>query len=103
MAGNGGSAADSEHITGELMKRFKTPRPIDPALAERLVSIDPVRGEALNHNLEQSLMAISQNSMNAVVVAKALDNMLEIWMCWRKNQRVSKSNNDTPFFKEKKY
>lgn len=44
MAGNGGSAADSEHITGELMKRFKTPRPIDPALAERLVSIDPVRG-----------------------------------------------------------
>ena len=25
IAGNGGSAADSEHIAGELMKRFKTP------------------------------------------------------------------------------
>ena len=24
IAGNGGSAADSEHIAGELMKRFKT-------------------------------------------------------------------------------
>lgn len=117
VAGNGGSAADSEHIAGELMKRFKSPRPIDPALAERLVSIDPVRGEALSRNLEKSLMAIplvahealstayindvdgygvfaqqllgfgrpgdvflgistsgnSQNIMNAVVVAKALD------------------------------
>ena len=28
IAGNGGSAADSEHIAGELMKRFKTPRPV---------------------------------------------------------------------------
>lgn len=28
VAGNGGSAADSEHIAGELMKRFKTPRPV---------------------------------------------------------------------------
>lgn len=27
IAGNGGSAADSEHIAGELMKRFKNPRP----------------------------------------------------------------------------
>jgi D-sedoheptulose 7-phosphate isomerase len=28
IAGNGGSAADSEHIAGELMKRFKIPRPV---------------------------------------------------------------------------
>ena len=26
VAGNGGSAADSEHIVGELMKGFKMPR-----------------------------------------------------------------------------
>ena len=26
IAGNGGSAADSEHIVGELMKSFKLPR-----------------------------------------------------------------------------
>lgn len=28
IAGNGGSAADSEHVAGELMKRFKLPRPV---------------------------------------------------------------------------
>lgn len=117
IAGNGGSAADSEHIAGELMKRFKTLRPVEQPLAERLISIDPVRGPQLARNLEQGLMAIplvahealttayindvdgygvfaqqllgfgragdvflgistsgnSQNVMNAVVVAKALD------------------------------
>ena len=36
IAGNGGSAADSEHIAGELMKRFKTPRPVTPEMAEKL-------------------------------------------------------------------
>lgn len=58
IAGNGGSAADSEHIAGELMKRFKTPRPVTPEMAERLKSIDPIRGENLAKNLERGLMAI---------------------------------------------
>ena len=58
IAGNGGSAADSEHIAGELMKRFKTPRPVTPEFAEKLKFIDPVRGENLAHNLERGLMAI---------------------------------------------
>ena len=58
IAGNGGSAADSEHIAGELMKRFKTPRPVKPEFASKLKEIDPVRGEDLANNLERSLMAI---------------------------------------------
>ena len=58
IAGNGGSAADSEHIAGELMKRFKTARPVPSDFAEKLKSIDPVRGENLAHNLERGLMAI---------------------------------------------
>ena len=58
IAGNGGSAADSEHIAGELMKRFKIARPIDDTLAKRILEIDPVRGEGLARNLEKSLMAI---------------------------------------------
>ena len=58
IAGNGGSAADSEHIAGELMKRFKTPRPVTPEMAEKLKAIDPVRGENLARNLERGLMAI---------------------------------------------
>lgn len=58
IAGNGGSAADSEHIAGELMKRFKSPRPVPQYFAEKLKAIDPVRGEALAKNLECGLMAI---------------------------------------------
>jgi len=58
IAGNGGSAADSEHIAGELMKRFKTPRPVTPEFAEKLRNIDPERGENLAKNLERGLMAI---------------------------------------------
>lgn len=58
IAGNGGSAADSEHIAGELMKRFRTPRPVSNEFAERLKKIDSIRGENLSKNLERSLMAI---------------------------------------------
>ena len=58
IAGNGGSAADSEHIAGELMKKFKTPRPVTPEMAEKLKKIDSVRGENLAKNLERGLMAI---------------------------------------------
>lgn len=58
VAGNGGSAADSEHIAGELMKRFKTPRPVTPEFADKLRAIDPEYGEDLAQNLERGLMAI---------------------------------------------
>lgn len=58
IAGNGGSAADSEHIVGELMKRFRIARPVAPALASRLIEIDRERGLKLAGNLERSLMAI---------------------------------------------
>lgn len=58
IAGNGGSAADSEHIAGELMKKFKSPRPVPQGFAEKLKAIDPNRGEELSKNLECGLMAI---------------------------------------------
>ncbi|MEE3461710.1 MAG: SIS domain-containing protein [Lachnospiraceae bacterium] len=69
VAGNGGSAADSEHIAGELMKRFKTPRPVDQAFAERLIEADPERGPALAKNLECSLMAIPLVAHEALTTA----------------------------------
>lgn len=58
VAGNGGSAADSEHIVGELMKRFKIPRPVKPEFAKSLIGIDPIRGKRLADTLECGLMAI---------------------------------------------
>ncbi len=69
IAGNGGSAADSEHIAGELMKRFKNPRPVSKEFADKLKSIDPVRGENLAQNLECSLMAIPLVAHEALTTA----------------------------------
>jgi len=73
IAGNGGSAADSEHIAGELMKRFKTPRPVTRDFAERLKEIDPIRGENLAHNLERGLMAIPLVAHEALSTAYTND------------------------------
>lgn len=58
IAGNVGSAGDSEHIAGELMKRFSIPRPDSEKFAELLRQVDPVRGAKLAINLERSLMAM---------------------------------------------
>ena len=58
LAGNGGSASDCEHMAGELMKRFRIPRPLSKELAQRLAEIDPVRGTQLAENLEMGLTAV---------------------------------------------
>lgn len=69
IAGNGGSAADSEHIAGELMKRFKTPRPVPADFAEKLQKVDSVRGPELAKNLERGLMAIPLVAHEALTTA----------------------------------
>ncbi len=69
IAGNGGSAADSEHIVGELMKRFKISRRVPVEFSEKLKSIDPNRGEILAQNLEQGLMAIPLVAHEALTTA----------------------------------
>lgn len=69
IAGNGGSAADSEHIAGELMKRFETPRPVPVDFGNKLKEIDPIRGDDLAKNLERSLMAIPLVAHEAMTTA----------------------------------
>lgn len=69
IAGNGGSAADSEHIAGELMKRFKILRPVSQEYAEKLKEIDAERGVILAKNLECSLMAIPLVAHEALTTA----------------------------------
>jgi len=69
IAGNGGSAADAEHIAGELMKRFKIKRPVSKEFAEKLAEIDAVRGKQLADNLECSLMAIPLVAHEALTTA----------------------------------
>lgn len=59
VAGNGGSASDSEHIVGELMKEFKLKRKIFAAQVDRLMKIDAEMGTVLAEHLQGSLPAIS--------------------------------------------
>ena len=69
IAGNGGSAADAEHIAGELMKRFERSRPIKKEFAEKLRNIDSQRGNKLAYDLECSLMAIPLVAHEALTTA----------------------------------
>lgn len=69
VAGNGGSAADSEHIAGELMKRFKIQRPVSEEFAKRLIEVDPKRGPGLAMKLERSLTAVPLVAHEALTTA----------------------------------
>lgn len=59
VAGNGGSAADAEHIVGELMKGFKLPRKPAVDFAEKLVKENEELGTVLAENLQGALPAIA--------------------------------------------
>ena len=69
VAGNGGSAADAEHIVGELMKKFKIKRSVCAELAAKFCQIDTVRGPILAKNLEQGLPAIAPVTHEALSTA----------------------------------
>ena len=66
ICGNGGSASDSEHIVGELMKKFRVHREIDSEIAAKLPP-------ELAAKLEGSLPAISLVSMTSLLTAFAND------------------------------
>ena len=73
IAGNGGSAADSDHIVGELMKGFVKRRPVSAELAEALKQADPERGEELAKKLQGGLPAIALTNHTALSSAFAND------------------------------
>lgn len=69
IAGNGGSAADAQHIVGELMKGFLLPRRIPDSFAQALSAVNPQRGALLTANLQGSLRAISLGAHEALTSA----------------------------------
>lgn len=69
IAGNGGSAADADHIVGELMKGFALPRKIDENLKKKLKNIDYRMGNELSDKLQQALPAIALNNHNSLNTA----------------------------------
>lgn len=69
IAGNGGSAADSEHIVGELMKGFENPRHLPEEYKERLKAVNEELGSVLAENLQGSLPAIALDGHLALTTA----------------------------------
>ncbi|RPH24115.1 SIS domain-containing protein [Buttiauxella warmboldiae] len=59
LCGNGGSAADCEHIVGELMKGFVLPRTLPASVQEKIKAAWPDRGDYLASHLQGALPAIS--------------------------------------------
>ena len=59
IAGNGGSAADAEHIVGELMKSFVKKRGLPSGFHENLKEVDPEIAGYLIQHLQGALPAIN--------------------------------------------
>lgn len=59
VAGNGGSASDSEHIVGELMKGFVKPRKLSEEFGQKLKSVDEQMGKELAEKLQGAMPAIA--------------------------------------------
>lgn len=78
VAGNGGSAADSEHIVGELMKGFVKHRYLDNDIKDKIMKVSSELGERLCKNLQGALPAIALTGHTAFTTAymNDVDGML---------------------------
>lgn len=73
-AGNGGSAADSLHIVGELMKSFRFHRSIANVERVRLTELFGDEGGELGRLLEGALPAIALPAESALITAYCNDS-----------------------------
>jgi D-sedoheptulose 7-phosphate isomerase len=78
VSGNGGSASDSEHIVGELMKEFKLKRKVYAEQAEMMKQISPELGEMLAEHLQGALPAISLTGHSSLTTAFMNDAVPEL-------------------------
>jgi D-sedoheptulose 7-phosphate isomerase len=69
IAGNGGSAADAEHIVGELMKNFVKKRKNSENFIGCLKAVDNEASEYLKQHLQPGLPAIALNSHTSLTTA----------------------------------
>jgi phosphoheptose isomerase len=69
VCGNGGSAADAEHIVGELMKGFRSRRPLPETDIAKLRKLYGSEGEKLARRLQGTLAAISLVSQSSLCTA----------------------------------
>lgn len=94
VAGNGGSAADAEHIVGELMKSFKLPRKPSSEFADKLIHENAELGKVLAENLQGALPAIALDGHLAL--STAYMNDCEPLLCFA--QQVNGYGNSADVF-----
>lgn len=80
VAGNGGSAADAEHIVGELMKGFKMFRKSSWEYTQKLIAAEPELGPVLAKNLQGALPAIALDGH--IALSTAYMNDCEPLLCF---------------------
>jgi D-sedoheptulose 7-phosphate isomerase len=74
VCGNGGSAADAEHIVGELMKGMAGRRPLgDEAFLAELSGTVPEYAEYLKQHLDEALSTVSLCSQSSLITAVGND------------------------------
>ena len=73
VCGNGGSAADAEHIVGEMMKGFYFPRRLSDTDKAQLESVAGDDAELLSTKLQYGVAAWSLVSHSALMTATAND------------------------------
>lgn len=73
VCGNGGSAADAQHIVGELMKGFVLPRTLPSEKQEVIRQMFPETSQYLIDNLQETLPAISLLGETALTSAYSND------------------------------
>lgn len=78
VCGNGGSASDSEHIVGELMKEFKLKRKVYSDHAAMLKAIDSELGQVLAEHLQGALPAISLTGHSSLQTAYMNDSVPDL-------------------------
>lgn len=73
VAGNGGSCADSDHISGELLKSFVKKRRPSAELIDSIRKINPETGDYLADKLQGSLPVIALTNNTALMTASLND------------------------------
>ena len=73
LCGNGGSAADCDHIVGELMKGFLKKRPLSNDKKAEMLQKCPELDENTLNNLQSGLPAVSLTTYNALNTAFSND------------------------------
>ena len=86
VCGNGGSAADADHIAGELLKSFRKKRQIDAKISENLIKLDNDAGTEIAAKLQGGVQTI--NLTNHTALSTAFGNDVDPYLTFAQQCHV---------------